>query len=120
MKKSVWMLRGSIIALLFAGCAFGQTGKPGEVSAQYAVEPQFRPLHFGEVGPTGWILEQMRRDLDGGFAGHLPEVAPMTAKSDIFVKGRNAPDKQSQAGGQSGGVHWWNGETEGNWRSGNT
>lgn len=88
-------------------------------SAKYVVEPQFRLLRFGEVKPTGWILEQMRRDLESGFAGHLPEIAPRTAKSDIFGRGRNRSKHMSNPGGQ-GGDQWWNGETEGNWRSGNT
>ncbi|MCX6925251.1 MAG: glycoside hydrolase family 127 protein, partial [Verrucomicrobia bacterium] len=65
-----------------------------------------------------WIREQMRRDLEAGFAGHLPEIAPHTAKSGIFGKGRNRPKSMSNPGGQ-GGEQWWNGETEGNWRSGN-
>lgn len=91
--------------------------------APYPVEPQFALLRFGEVMPTGWIREQIRRDLDGGFAGHLPEVAPFTCASGIFGANRNQPDKVQNAGGGSwGGAEgmWWKGETEGNWRSGNT
>ena len=53
------------------------TGLRGAAPA-YAVEPEFRLLRFGEVMPTGWIREQMIRDLREGFAGHLPEVAPFT------------------------------------------
>ena len=90
---------------------------------KYAVEPQFRLLRFGEVMPKGWIREQMIRDLDIGFAGHMPEVAPFTAGAQIFGVGRNYPDRFQNAGGGSwGGAEgaWWKGETEGNWRSGNT
>jgi hypothetical protein len=87
--------------------------------AEYVVEPQLQLLRFGEIKPSGWLLEQMRRDLEGGFAGHLPEIAPRTAHSGIFVTARNQPKKLSDPGGQ-GGEQWWNGETEGNWRSGNT
>ena len=85
----------------------------------HATEPQFRLLRFGEIKPAGWIREQMSRDLATGFAGHLPEIAPRTANSDIFGQGRNRPKTLSNPGGQ-GGEQWWNGETEGNWRSGNT
>jgi len=90
---------------------------------EYAVEPQFRLLLFGEVMPAGWIREQMIRDLRGGFAGHMPEIAPMTCASGIFGANRNTPEHYQNAGGGSwGGAEgmWWKGETEGNWRSGNT
>ncbi len=94
---------------------------PAQAAAVYAIEPAFRLLRFGEIKPAGWIREQMRRDLKGGFAGHLPEIAPHTAGSDSFGNGRNRPKTMSNPGGQSGGgSEWWNGETEGNWRSGNT
>lgn len=89
----------------------------------YVVQPQFRLLRFGEVKPAGWIREQMVRDLDHGFAGHLPELAAKTCASGIFGAHRNDPDRRQDAGGQSGGGDagmWWNGETEGNWRSGYT
>jgi len=91
--------------------------------AKYAVEPQFRLLRFGEVMPQGWIREQMIRDLDVGFAGHLDQVAPFTCGALIFGVNRNQPDKIQNAGGGSwGGAEgaWWKGETEGNWRSGST
>jgi uncharacterized protein len=92
-------------------------------TAKYAIEPQFQLLRFGEVMPKGWIREQFIRDLDSGFAGHMPEIAPFTAGAQIFGAGRNLPDHYQNAGGGSwGGAEgaWWKGETEGNWRSGNT
>jgi uncharacterized protein len=106
-------------ALLLARCAAGEAAAP----AKYAVEPEFQLLRFGEVMPTGWIREQFIRDLDVGFAGHMPEVAPMTCGALIFGVNRNTPDHIQNAGGGSwGGAEgaWWKGETEGNWRSGST
>jgi hypothetical protein len=97
-------------------------GVPG-APAHYAVEPQFELLRFGEVMPEGWIREQVNRDLKVGFAGHLPEVAPFTCGAEIFGANRNTPGHYQNAGGGSwGGAEgaWWKGETEGNWRSGNT
>jgi hypothetical protein len=91
--------------------------------AKYAVEPEFQLLRFGEVMPTGWIREQFIRDLNGGFAGHMPEIAPLTCGALIFGVNRNTPDHIQNAGGGSwGGAEgaWWKGETEGNWRSGST
>jgi DUF1680 family protein len=66
--------------------------------------------------PSGWIKAQMERDLREGFAGHLDELAP-EVQSDIFVSGRNTPAKPNvtAAGGEES---WWNGESEGNWRTG--
>jgi uncharacterized protein len=93
------------------------------VPAVYAVEPQFQLLKFGEVMPTGWIREQFIRDLKSGFAGQMPEIAPLTCGANIFGVNRNTPDHIQNAGGGSwGGAEgaWWKGETEGNWRSGST
>ena len=110
------------LALVFVLCRTAVStaagAEPTQATAVYAIEPQFRLLRFGEIKPLGWIREQMRRDLGEGFAGHLPEIAPHTAKSDIFGKGRNRPKSLSNPG--AGSEQWWNGETEGNWRSGNT
>lgn len=123
MRTSVLLLW----AVLLSRCASADNGANPATSisgasplpAQYAIQPQLQLLRFGEIKPSAWLLEQMQRDLRGGFAGHLPEIAPRTAKSDIFTTGRNRPKKLSDPGGQ-GGEQWWNGETEGNWRSGNT
>ena len=72
-------------------------------------------LKFGDVKPRGWILAQMRRDLQTGFAGHLDELCH-EASSDIFAAGRNQLGKPNS--GNAAGDAWWNGETEGNWRCG--
>ncbi len=113
-----------LAALSTAGtCAASEPSGANEPSATYALEPQFRLLRFGEVMPGGWIREQILRDLEGGFAGHMPEIAPKTCGQQIFGVGRNRPDHVQNAGGGSwGGAEgmWWGGETEGNWRSGNT
>lgn len=119
-------IRTLLLACALPACA--ALAAPGSESgaqrpAEYAVEPQFRLLRFGEIMPTGWIREQMLRDLRDGFAGHLPEIAPNTCGSDIFGANRNTPEHYQNAGGGSwGGAEgmWWKGETEGNWRSGNT
>ena len=84
-------------------------------SSRSVVAPAFTPLKFGAVKPCGWILQQMRRDLKGGFAGHLDELCH-EASSDIFVSARNRPGKPNA--GNSAGDAWWNGETEGNWHCG--
>ncbi len=93
----------------------GLEGKHG-ILMPYAVQPAFTPLPFGAVKPRGWILEQMRRDLRTGFAGHLGELCHEVS-SDIFATARNQPRKMNTTNvPHSEG--WWNGETEGNWRCG--
>jgi hypothetical protein len=85
-------------------------------ASPYVVQPAFIPLRFGAVRPRGWILQQMRRDLKEGFAGHLDELCH-EASSDIFASGRNRPGRPNNAGSAAGEA-WWNGETEGNWHCG--
>ena len=98
-----------------AAATLAKVGDAQLANAAYAVAPAFFPLRFGAVKPRGWILEQMRRDLRDGFAGHLDELCH-EASSDIFASGRNRPGKPNA--GNAAGDAWWNGETEGNWRCG--
>lgn len=102
------------IAIGFIPTAQGADSASSQRSSELAA-PAFTPLRFGAVKPRGWILEQMRRDLKGGFAGHLDELC-REASTDIFVSGRNRPGKPNA--GNAAGDAWWNGETEGNWHCG--
>jgi hypothetical protein len=91
MKQTIRMNTSLIFAVLMGGCASGNiTTRPSTppvecatAPAKYAIQPEMELLRFGEVKPSGWLSEQMRRDLESGFAGHMPEIAPSTAKSDI-------------------------------------
>lgn len=97
-----------------AGCFLTTlTGSPAQ--AESKVVPVFTWLTLGEVKPTGWIKEQMLRDLKDGFAGHLGELCH-EASSDIFVSNRNSAASVNVANVEKN--NWWNGETEGNWRAG--
>lgn len=77
--------------------------------------PAFEWLTLGDVKPAGWIKEQMTRDLQQGYAGKLGKLCH-EASSDIFVTNRNSLARQNTS--NQDGVNWWNGETEGVWRSG--
>jgi DUF1680 family protein len=79
------------------------------------IAPTFTWLTLGEVKPSGWIKEQMVRDLNQGFAGRLDQLCH-EASSDIFVSHRNSGVSENQDNAAK--VNWWNGETEGNWRAG--
>ncbi len=83
--------------------------------AAEAIAPVFTWLTLGEVKPSGWIREQMVRDLNHGFAGHLDELCH-EASSDIFVSHRNTGILENIVNAAKN--NWWNGETEGNWRAG--
>jgi DUF1680 family protein len=107
---------GTILSPPFAA-AFQPAASPAPPPAleKNTAGPVFTWLTLGEVKPAGWIKEQMLRDLSEGFAGHLGDLC-QEASSDIFVSHRN-----SAASANTGNVyrnHWWNGETEGNWRAG--
>ena len=105
-----------LIAVIIVGTA-GLVAEAVKVSAQTAVAPSFSWLKVGEVMPSGWLKAQMERDLREGFAGRLDQLAP-EARSDIFGSGRNAPGRPNNPGSSGGERQWWNGETEGNWRTG--
>jgi hypothetical protein len=104
-------------ASLGPGRSRSANAKAGNNPAASAVRPRFESLRFGEVKPSGWIKAQMVRDLREGSAGHLDQLCA-EASSDIFSSGRNRPGKLNVAKDGAPGGSWWNGETEGNWRSG--
>ncbi|MFA6127193.1 MAG: beta-L-arabinofuranosidase domain-containing protein [Bacteroidales bacterium] len=88
-------------------------------------QEKFDYLRFGEIRPTGWIREQMDRDLDG-FTGHLDELAPdLILRDDIYGKNRlTKRDKNKDVGNIKEGADWeiqylwWNSESQSNWRDG--
>lgn len=77
--------------------------------------PVFGRLPFGAVRPGGWLRAQMLQDLSGGFAGRLDTLCNEVA-SGIFTTARNSRRTMNLA--NQDGVPWWNGESEGNWRTG--
>lgn len=86
---------------------------------------RFEYLPFGEVKPSGWLLDQMRSDLDG-FTGHLDELVPdLIISDDIYGQNRlTRKDKNKDVGNIKEGADWeiqylwWNSETQSNWRDG--
>ncbi len=117
------LLSGSaIVTPLWSGTAKPSTSSFAGLSAENregkstdGLPPVFTWLRLGEVKPAGWIKEQMVRDLNGGFAGHLDELC-REASSDIFVSHRNTGVLENVVNAAKN--NWWNGETEGNWRAG--
>ena len=103
-------MRNFIMAIAL-GTACLALAEPAPVPVSYAVPPVYQLLRYGEIKPTGWILEQMRRDLKDGFAGHYDEVAP-EARTNVFGGELVLPP------GRPDFTLWWDGETQGRWRKG--
>jgi DUF1680 family protein len=72
--------------------------------------PRFEALPLGAVKPEGWILEQLNRDLQQGFASRLDHLTAH-ASNDMF-KDRVDSSTNTYA--------WWDSETRGNWLWGYT
>jgi len=91
----------------------------------HPVKQKFSWLSFGEVKPSGWIKEQMQKDLKG-FVGHLDELVPdLIIEDDIYGKNRltRKVDVKSVGNIREGDdinvqYLWWNSETQSNWWDG--
>src|SRR5512134_1248433 len=59
----------------------------------------------GAVRPRGWLLAQLRRDLEQGFAARLDRLTPHAAR-DLFRERITSTDSH---------LAWWDAETRGNW-----
>jgi uncharacterized protein len=118
------MNRRRSIGVLVAGIYGVRTLWASRIPIQSAVETRVRSLNDqgelsyvdpADVRPAGWLREQMYRDLEVGFAGHLGQLCSEVS-SDIFGRNRNRAGRQNLKNQE--GINWWNGESEGNWRAG--
>jgi hypothetical protein len=81
------------------------------VHAQAVAAPALTLTHFGETKPSGWMLGQMRADLDDGLAGHYTEISDSVNMRQFEIQTANQP-------GLSGHPGWWLGEHEGYYADG--
>ncbi|PZR28444.1 MAG: hypothetical protein DI535_06075 [Citrobacter freundii] len=89
------------------------------------VPERFQPLPLGAIKPTGWLRDQLSKDL-AGFTGHLDSLVPdLILKDDIYGKDRltrRIRSKDLGALGEGGDWQvqflWWNSETQSNWWDG--
>lgn len=94
------------------------------LNAQSEIEV-FNPFPFGSIKPTGWLKEQMQKDIDG-FVGNLDQIVPELINDPIYSTGRlqkhsKAKDLGNKKEGDAEGDEqymWWNSETQSNWWDG--
>lgn len=90
------------------------------------VKPAFQWINFGQVKPRGWILDQMRHDLQEGFLGRLDQLVPdLIVQDSIYGKDRltrlvKSKDLGTISLDQEWDIQylWWNSETQSNWWDG--
>lgn len=85
----------------------------------------FQSLPFGSIKPTGWLKEQMQKDVNG-FVGNLDKIVPELINDPIYGTGRlhknsKTKDLGNHKEGDAAGdeqYKWWNSETQSNWWDG--
>lgn len=91
----------------------------------YTIMEKEEVLPVGAVLPRGWLLQQLKDNMNG-FVGHLDELVPDLIKADdIYGKDRLSKNSKPKILGNIGGdgewqsqLFWWNSETQSNWRDG--
>lgn len=92
--------------------------------AQHSAE-KLQSLPFGSIKPTGWLKEQMKKDING-FVGNLDQIVPDLMNDPIYGKARLQKHSKAKNSGnlKSGDAEgdeqykWWNSETQSNWWDG--
>lgn len=91
-------------------------------SLMTTAQEKFQPLPFGSVKPSGWLKNQMQKDIDG-FVGNLDKLVPDLINDPIYGTERlhkNSVEKDLgnlKSGDAEGSEQykWWNSETQSNW-----
>lgn len=86
---------------------------------------KYQSLPFGSIKPTGWLKEQMQKDI-AGFVGNLDRLVPELIYDPIYGSERLGEQsevkdlgnlKEGDAAGDEQ-YKWWNSETQSNWWDG--
>jgi DUF1680 family protein len=91
-------------------------------SLMTTAQEKFQSLPFGSVKPSGWLKDQMQKDIDG-FVGNLDKLVPDLINDPIYGTERlhkNSVEKDLgnlKSGDAEGSEQykWWNSETQSNW-----
>ncbi|MFH1121509.1 MAG: alpha/beta hydrolase-fold protein [Bacteroidota bacterium] len=122
--KAILTIIMTLSALITSG---QQTGKKSGIEPESfkVIKPlkqKYQWFSLGEIKPSGWLKEQMQKDMDG-FVGHLGLLVPDLMNDMIYGSDRITREQKSKNLGNSGPVMdpqylWWNSETQSNWRDG--
>jgi uncharacterized protein len=90
-----------------------------------SIKPKLQPLPLHDVMPSGWLQQELQKNMDG-FTGHLDSLVPdLILNDDIYGKNRLSKATKSKNVGaiaEEGEWQvqylWWNSETQGNWLDG--
>lgn len=117
--------------LLFMACLFASCSKSEKVEKRRfdkvrIVKQEMHWLDLGTIKPQGWMLNQMKHDLEEGFVGYLDQLVPdLIIEDDIYGADRLTKKVKSKDVGTIGQdadwevqYLWWNSETQSNWRDG--
>jgi hypothetical protein len=96
----------SIILILLNGFSFVNSNQNNKMRDLY----QYKIIEAGSIQPTGWIKEQLKRDLVEGYIGRYDEVNK-TVNHNVFIN-------QNRISKRRFGIRkeWWSGEHEGYWK----
>jgi hypothetical protein len=95
--------------------------------ARQPMPSAFRPLPFGAIRPRGWLLDQLRYDLQHGFPGVLDQLVPTIFADRVFGSDRRTKARDTADTGSTWAdagiwaeveMKWWNAEVQGNWWDG--
>lgn len=96
-----------------------------QIQNSIKVKESYQTLPFGSIKPTGWIKEQMQKDV-AGFVGNLDKLVPELIYDPIYSserihKNSKVKDLGNKKEGDAEGSEqykWWNSETQSNWWDG--
>jgi DUF1680 family protein len=105
--------------LLFSLSVSSQEENQSKVLEKYQILP------FGSIKPSGWLKDQMQKDISG-FVGNLDKLVPDLINDPIYSSGRlHKNSKLKDLGNNKEGdtegseqYKWWNSETQSNWWDG--
>ena len=119
------ILLSVITPVIFSQAAYCQQNKEQPYKKIKAIPETFEALPFSSIKPTGWLKEEIEKNLNG-FTGHLDSLVPsLILKDDIYNKDRLTKKVKSKNVGALADEGdwqvqflWWNSETQSNWWDG--
>ncbi len=111
--------------MLFQRSAHAQSNAASAFQVIKPIASKLEPLPLNAVKPTGWLKQELQKNLNG-FTGHLDSLVPdLIVNDDIYGKNRLRKDTKSKSVGAlavEGDFQvqylWWNSETQSNWLDG--